>query len=395
VGQWKRYRAGLKSYGKALLHKKIRYLILHVNSVCNAKCRMCFNWDGMMARRNEKAHTVEELTKLARSLEVLPQLTLSGGEPFLRKDIALILQTFCENAATRFFTIPTNSLLPDRVEETIRAFVKNCPDAFLNFCLPFHGTEEHFDDIMGVPGNYQKFLKTYEVIRKARESSPNVSCVLNFVMSKFNYQHYRSIIDKAAREFPEVPIGIAYARGITHERDAVDVPVQIYREANVYLLKQKRPKATFNPYSLIFDAIAEQICVTVSRVAEGTLQDLDCRAGRNFIVVYDNGAVYPCELLDVVGIPKGEGAPTNPCLGNLHDFDYDLSALLKTPEARRLIEWLDTHDCACTWECAAYSRTVNRPGEAARLLGRIGKNVLGANKGRNGAVPEENKHSPE
>ncbi len=381
---WKHYTSAARSYGKALLRGKIRYMILHVNSVCNAKCRMCFNWDGMMARRNEKAHTVEELQRLASSMGVLPQLTLSGGEPFLRKDVAEILRTFYDHAQTRFFTIPTNSLLPDRVEQTINAFLEHCPQGFLNFCLPFHGTEEHYDDIMGVPGNYGKFLRTFEVVRKARETSPNISCVLNFVMSKFNYGHYREIIDKATKEFPGVPMGIAYARGITHERDATDVPVEVYREAYLYLLKQRRSRAQYNPYALIVDAIAEQMFVTVARVAEGETKDLACRAGRNFIVVYDNGAVYPCELLDVVGIPKGEDAPKQTCLGNLHDFDYDLSALLSTDHARHLIHWLETHDCACTWECATYSTIVNRPKGAARLARRIAGNLIRSRKNNNG-----------
>ena len=45
-----RHVQGVKSLGKAILLGKIKYLILYVTSACNAKCRMCFNWDGMRER---------------------------------------------------------------------------------------------------------------------------------------------------------------------------------------------------------------------------------------------------------------------------------------------------------------------------------------------------------
>lgn len=366
-----RYLQAAISVGKAAVLGNVKYLILHVTALCNARCRMCFNWDHMAARRGENAHTLEDLVKLAHSMKPLPQLTLSGGEPLLRQDVSDILRAFYEGAGTRFFSIPTNALLPRRVAEVIERFKRDCPRGFLNFCLPFHGVGDRLDDIMGVPGNYQCLGESFRVIRETH--AKNISCNLNFVMSKFNWQDYKKILDTALRDFPLAPIGIAYARGLTHERDAVDVPIEAYEEAHQYLAARCRNKSRYNPYTIMFDAIGDQVHAIVLGVLQGAVKGLGCKAGKNLLVIYDDGSVHPCELLDIVGIPPGNDAPPDSCLGNLHDFDYDLRALLADDRARRVIRWIATHECACTWECAAYSKIVNTPAEVARLGVRVMK----------------------
>jgi len=375
----KRHLAASKTMARASVLRKIKYMILHVNSVCNAKCRMCFSWDGMMDRWDAKGQSLEELTRLAQSMDPLPQLTCSGGEPLLRQDLPDILKAFYDHANTRFFTLPTNSLMPDRVAALMDHFAENCPDGFLNFCLPFHGVEEHFDDVMGVPGNFQKFKETVSVIRARKATQPNVSILLNFVVSKFNADNYKEIIDLYDREYSDLSMGIAYARGITHEPDATDVPVQAYVDAQAYLTSLRKNHTRSNPYTLLFDSIGDQFAVIVSEVAQGVRKDLACGAGRNFIVVYDNGAVFPCELLEAVGIPAAVGDEkqhTEPSLGNLADFNYDMKALLKSDPAQSVVKWIKTHDCACTWESAIFSKIVHSPTEVVKLGANAARYML-------------------
>jgi len=362
-----RYIEAAESVVRAAVLRKVPYLILHVTSRCNARCRMCFNWNGMMNRRAQEPLSIENIRKIARSMKVLPQLTLSGGEPMLREDIHEIVQAFYDHAGTRFFGLPTNALMPQRVERLIEYFVTHCPKAFLNICLPFHGTEETFDDIMGVPGSFQKLRQTYDLVVAAKRVHRNVSCLLNCVMSKYNHTQYKSIIDLADAEFRDAPLGIAYARGITHERDATLFDVESYMAANEYLMAHRRGLSRYNPYTVIFSAIGAQMCRLVADVERGMVTTLNCKAGRSILVIYDDGTVYPCELLDVVGIPSGDNAPESACMGDLGDFDYDLSALLKSDRARRMTGWIREHECTCTWECAIYRTIIHSPTKLARL----------------------------
>lgn len=368
------YIQGTSGIASTAIKGKVPYLILHVTSACNARCRMCFNWDGMQERRTPHGISVENLELLAASMKPLPQLTCSGGEPLLREDLPNILAAFYRNANTRFFTVPTNSLLPDRVAALIERFTQDCPNGFLNICLPFHGSGAAFDDILGVPGAFEKFNQTYAVIKDAQKKNKQVSFLLNFVMSKFNADKYQQIVDNALENYPEAPLGIAYARGLPKEREAVEVPLDIFQQAHSYLNLRRRNKNRFNPYSIMFSAIGKRMADTVAAVVQAEQKNLKCRAGRRFLVIYENANVYPCELIDVVGIPDSnhEDAPKTALLGNLQEYHYDLSLLLHSDHAQKVMNWIDSRGCACTWECAIYSRLVHSP---ADLL-HIGANAL-------------------
>ncbi len=368
------YVEGAAGIVSAAITGSIPYLILHVTSACNARCRMCFNWDGMKARHNPKGIQVEDMERLATSMRPLPQLTCSGGEPLLREDLPKILEAFYRNARTRFFTVPTNSLLPDRVAALIESFTKNCPNGFLNICLPFHGTQGEFDDILGVPGAFEKFNQTYAVIKEVQKKNKRISFLLNFVMSKFNAENYKDIIDTALEHYPEAPLGIAYARGLPKEREAVEIPLDVFQQAHEYLNARRKNRNRFNPYSVMFSAIGKQMADTVTDVIRGDRKNLKCRAGRRFIVIYEDGKVYPCELLDVVGIPDNADAdaPSEALLGDLKEHDYNMKLLLRSDKAQHTMKWIDDHGCACTWECAIYSRLTHSP---ADLL-RVGANAV-------------------
>ncbi len=76
----------LANFGKGFLNKSLpSYLILFVNNICQLRCDMCFYWDSMQVKTTQL--TLEEIEKLAKSLPNLLQLTLTGGEPSLRKDL--------------------------------------------------------------------------------------------------------------------------------------------------------------------------------------------------------------------------------------------------------------------------------------------------------------------
>lgn len=376
----KRIMAASRSMGAAVVRRKIKYLILHVNSVCNARCRMCFSWRGMQDRHDVRGISLDNLAKLAASLRPLPQLTCSGGEPLLRPDLGEVLHAFHRQADTRFFTVPTNALAPECVDALIDAFVARCSKAYLNFCLPFHGVPGAHDDIMGVPGAFEAMRETYARIQARRKEHPNVSCVLNFVMSQFNHAGYRDTIDLALREFPDAPLGIALCRGATREAGAGQVPVESYQAAQRYRSEHHRSLPGFNPYAVLFNAIGEQTARLVEEVAAGERESLCCGAGRNLAVIYDDGKVYPCEILEGAETPfacAGDTPPASACLGNLNEFGFDIDALLRAPQAREVLGWLDKHSCACTWECAIYSKIVHSPREMASLAREIARQQLG------------------
>jgi len=342
-------------------------MIFHVTAQCNAHCKMCFNHALLSKMQNTSPLSLYEIRSFVQNLSCLPQLTFSGGEPLLRDDLAEIIKLFYRKAGTRFFSVPTNALSPDKVEDLINSFTAQCENGFLNFCIPFHGEADLYDEILGVTGAFDKLKETYRVICRSKRSHPNISCLLACVVTKDNYQRLNRIFDLADREFTEFPVGLAFCRGTPREPETAEFPVEAYYASYQTYFQRRKMKSRKNPYTIMFEAIGRQFCEIVTAVAKGDMKNLNCRAGRNIITVYPDGSVYPCELTDQIGT-----CSTNVCLdsylmGNLKNYDFDLPALLNNPDADRIRNWIQHTDCACTWECAIYNKIMHSPHQIITL----------------------------
>ena len=83
-------RHGRLTY-RALVHGKRQtppFLIVFMNSICNLTCEHCFYWKNLNQRDDL---TFEEFEALSRELGSFENLNLSGGEPFMRKELAEFL----------------------------------------------------------------------------------------------------------------------------------------------------------------------------------------------------------------------------------------------------------------------------------------------------------------
>lgn len=371
-----RFTQAALALAKAAVRRKVKYVILHVTANCSAQCRFCFNADGMKRRENARTLSLDGIRELAKKLHILPQLTLSGGEPTLRPDVADIVEAFYADAQTRFFTLPTNALQPGRIEDFLERFVRDCPSAFLNIVLPFHGDAEAFESAMGVPDAYENFLRTAEIVQRARVRHRNVAGILTCAIDGFNHEQGTAIVELAQRRFGGWPFGVLYARPPTRDPQAARAPVGSYLAACSRSGNGRTRKSRYNPFTIIQESLHGRITQMVVAAECGEISDLRCNAGRNFLVIFDDGAVYPCEPTEALDVTQDEGAPSTFCLGKIADFDYDLDALLRSEPARGVVEWIDSHPCVCTWECAIYSRLVHSPSELVRLGVNAAKYVL-------------------
>jgi hypothetical protein len=108
----------------------------------------------------------------------------------------------------------------------------------------------------------------------------------------------------------------------------------------------------------------------VERLARGDRSvHLPCTAGTLSAVIFEDGAVHPCEIL---------GRP----LGQLRDTGWDLQALWQTGAADELRRWIAQTRCACTWECAQADNVLFRPASwpalaAGTLVGKTARRAAG------------------
>ena len=163
-----------------LRHNKPTYLILYVTGKCNSRCSYCFQWDILNVKeRVKKELTLKEYILLSKSLGPIEHLTLGGGEPTMRSDLADIVIAFYKYTKVRNVSIPTNGIRPDFLETHVEKILFNCPKLTLKISISIDGVEKEHDKLRGVEGNYERVIESDKVLRQLRSKYKNLYYIIN------------------------------------------------------------------------------------------------------------------------------------------------------------------------------------------------------------------------
>jgi len=158
---------------------------------CNSRCRTCNIW----RMKKERAElSLEEYERIFRNLgSSVFWVTLSGGEPFLRKDIVEIAKSLYKNCHPKIINIPTNGLLGEIIAEKSQQIALACPKSEIVVNLSLDGVGTKHDEIRGIPGNFDRAMTTYSHLRKI--NLPNLSLGVHSVISKLNHEDIPELCD--------------------------------------------------------------------------------------------------------------------------------------------------------------------------------------------------------
>src|SRR6476646_9777417 len=114
--------------------REFNSLFLFVTSRCNSLCRTCFYFDKLNSKDDL---TTREIERISQTAPPFRKLWLSGGEPFLRDELAEIVAMFVGRNGVKNVNLPTNGLLPDKIFPAMDRMLELCPEASidLNFSL--------------------------------------------------------------------------------------------------------------------------------------------------------------------------------------------------------------------------------------------------------------------
>jgi len=331
-------RRGLSHSGPPL------HLTLFVTGQCNLRCRHCFHWKEVA--EGVRGPSLADVDRLAGSLEHLGPLlwlSLGGGEPFLRKDLAEIAACFASRGL-RHLAIPTNGLIDDRMEPFVRAVLTQHADLHLAVSVSFDGPPAIHDDIRQIQGGHARAMDGVRRLKALQREFPRLGVGILVCVTRENQDVLAAHVEELARELAPDNVTINLARGTALDASLLQVDPARYEE--VVATKARLVAGGVLPY---FDFPLARVAVArdalmyehVARVARGehAKQHLPCTAGSLSAVVFENGEVHPCEIL-------------GRSLGNLNDVGWDIARLWEGAAARALREEIRDTRCACTWECA-------------------------------------------
>lgn len=302
-------------------------LIFFVTSACNSKCPYCF-YKNNLNKNNDL--TIEEIEKISRSMGKIYQLLLSGGEPFLRKDLAEICKLFYLNNGLEEIQIPTNSLLAENIHKEVEQILKTCPGLELNINLSLDGTRNVHDWLRGVKGNFEKVIQNYKRLAGLKKSHKNLFLNIVSVVLKDNIDDLFLLADYVSGEMPLIDHHLlSYQRGRFYN-EKIELPeIQKLKALN-------RKVDKLYGESRIFSNFLKEINKTkIDRIIRKE-QILPCLAGKLVGVIYEDGKVANCEMLQPIG-QIGDGG-----FVDAWQSEKRLSQLKEVIESRK---------CYCTHEC--------------------------------------------
>ena len=332
---------------QSYLSRGPQYLIVFLTDRCNQKCLTCFYHDRGDAREMD----LYEISQLASGAGRIFQLTLSGGEPFLRKDIVDICRIFHERCRPFFITIPTNGMMPELIRDTFKEIIAVCPDSHIKAVLSIDAIGNLHDFIRGVEGAFSKVMETYQLIKQLE----GLTIVVNTVVSSYNEDNILYLIRFIHEKMEVDYLSVCLLRGNPRDIKAPIKDINNFRSAvmeveRLYSLKR------ISRVSLM-DAISRTVRhVILKSTAQGQAV-VPCLAADRLMVVDHEGTIFPGEILtDSLGsIRKG-------------DTILGISSSKKCKEIRTKIR---ETECFCTFECALVASLAYSPIRYLQVLRHI------------------------
>ncbi|MFH1822310.1 MAG: glycosyltransferase [Patescibacteria group bacterium] len=124
---------------------------------CNSRCRMCNIWQS----KKQPELPLQAFKNLSPSLKYI---NISGGEPFLRKDIIEVIKKVKKASPKAQIIISSNGLATDLILNRMKNIFKI--DRNIGIRISIDGREETHDKIRGIKGIYSKAMQTIAGLQK-------------------------------------------------------------------------------------------------------------------------------------------------------------------------------------------------------------------------------------
>ena len=317
------------------------YMILGLTYDCNSFCRTCFNWEQL---RKDKEHelSLEELKKTFDSLGDLLFVVMSGGEPFLRRDIAEVCEHLATKNHVKQITIPTGAISTNLIAQSVESTLQRCPDTQIVVNLSIDHIGEKHDWLRGVPGNYEKLKATYGKLIELRGRHDNLTVNMHTCLCSYNVDDLDFITASVKRDFPKISFhSFEMLRGDQPDKNIQPISTDRYREVLPMLEKYWKSYRNYDGFLRFVKIYSRRIELAV---LEEETQVRPCHAGTISGVLDARGEVRMCELREAVG--------------NVRDSDYDFGKIWFSDAADKQRASIKAKECHCTHSCFLSSSLV-------------------------------------
>ncbi len=315
------------------------YLVFFVTRRCTAKCGHCLLGDRCFS---ERELSLEEIESFSRNMDPLLFLLITGGDPFIRKDLPDIIKTFYRNPGFRNLGMPSNGYLTDKIADDVESILVDCPNIDFAVDISIDGIGESHDRIRGVPGLFDRAMETYRKLEILQNRFDNFNLNVAVTVSAFNHMKLESLYTFLKTELKVKTINHLLCRGNPRDPDALQVDMDKYSDFSDMLDEDMKKDILTGYKGYPFADLVNGMKMIRQKVIRQTAEEgrpvVPCYAARLGAVVYPNGDVMACELRDDK-------------LGNLREMDYRFNEIVRSARAESIRRKITDENCHCTYEC--------------------------------------------
>ena len=317
-------------------------LIFFITSRCNLRCSHCFYWQELNASEDELS--TYEIRRIASSFKHPVSLSLTGGEPFIRKDVKEIIEAFCQGCGTKEVGIATNGTLTENTVETIRSVLETGNLSSLSVQVSLDGLEGTHDAIRGVKGSFQKAMATITELKKMGAHYPGFQLKTALAVQKRNLPEIEEYVEYLLPL--KIPLRFNIVRGggfgvfdlpksassgfDPKDQNSAFLSLEEIKHAYT-LLKEMSDENDFH----FWPSRQQRIWELSIKMLQEHRSEIPCYARFMESVLYANGDVAFCELSKPVG--------------NIRAFDYDFQRFWKSEDAEKMRKLISR--CCCIHGC--------------------------------------------
>lgn len=326
-------------------------MIYFVTKTCNCSCAHCFYWESLNKPR-PKELTLGELEKITSQLGKLLYLRLSGGEPFVRKDLFDLVRLFVQNCRPAYIGIPTNGYFTERIVSFAEKVSNINTRVEIGISIDDLGT--FHDKIRGPRNLFEIAMGSFRELKKMKP--PNLRVGFITTVMKSNQERLFELFDYLKSLEPD-SIACNMIRDDTLVKEEKEIDLE--RSQQFSDLCDEYNDLHLTEQADWFQKLRQTKTLYAHhirrRVIETNEFQIPCVAGNKIIVMYAEGEIHPCETLGYE-------------IGNIRDYDYDLKKILQSERARAIREKIIKEHCFCTHECFTSASIVLSKKQMTKVL---------------------------
>jgi len=169
-------------------------LALVVTKNCNLRCQMCTS--RLNSSKNELTLGEIKILLASKTLKNLVILSLTGGEPFLRDDIADIAIAASEIIPKLSgFRVATNGTFTEKITSAIEKILTET-DLDVSIKLSLDGFKETHDKVRRAPGTFTRVLLSLNELKNLRKENDRLNLSVSFTVMDENIHELPRVFEK-------------------------------------------------------------------------------------------------------------------------------------------------------------------------------------------------------